>query len=413
MKRLRNYRIILVFALIIDVLAMGVMIFQDVSGRIPDALYAVVGKESNVELSLPVQLSESVEALNIKNTGSGFHMNGEVEGSYDVDVKLFGMISLKKINVNVISQYEVAPYGEPMGIYVKSKGVLVLGTDIVESANGMQYEPARSIIKAGDYIVKWEGKEVSSIRDMQKGIKNCKGKRCKLTIERSGKKMQVAINPVQSKDGSYKLGLWIREDTQGIGTVTYITKDGAFGALGHGITDADTGELMKSNKGELFSAEILSILKGKPGEPGELEGIINMSDNNQLGVITKNTPLGIYGKVTKQVENKLADQFMPIGMKQDIKLGPAKIRTRINGNVKDYDIVIEEKNLTSSDNKSMVISVTDKSLLKMTGGIVQGMSGSPIIQGNKVIGAVTHVLVDDSTKGYGIFIENMISAQNS
>jgi stage IV sporulation protein B len=391
----------------------GAMIYFDVVKKIPDSVFTVVGTDSSVDLSLPVQLSDSVEALHIKNTGSGFHINPGEEGSYDIDVKLFGMIPLKKMNVNVISQYELAPLGEPMGIYVKTKGLLVLGTDIIEGENGFQYEPAANIIKEGDYIVKWEGNDVRTFEDIQRRVFEGKGKKCNITIDRNGMILPVSITPAKAKDGSYKLGIWVREDTQGIGTVTYVARDGTFGALGHGITDADTGKLMKSEKGELFMAEILSVIKGKPGKPGELEGIIDMKKDAKLGVVTKNTPLGIYGKVSDSVLRKMSDQFLPIGMKQDVNLGKAKIRTRINGNIKDFDIVIEEKNLTSSDNKSMVIRVIDKNLLKMTGGIVQGMSGSPIIQGNKVVGAVTHVLVGDSTKGYGIFIENMISAQNS
>ena len=410
MNRLRKYRILLCSILFLDLVAIGLIFYVKVAGMVPDSIFTVVGEMDEVDFSLPIEISESVEALNIKNTDSGFRMNSKTEGSYDVEVRLFGLISLKKMNVKVISQQKVAPCGETAGIYVKSDGLLVLGTDAVEGTNGFRYEPVHNIVKPGDYIKEWNGETVTRISQLKKMIEKNGDKESRLMIIRDGERITVAVTPVKGLDGKYKLGVWVREDTQGIGTITYLAQDGTFGALGHGITDVDTGKLMESCQGELYTAEILNIVKGTKGKPGELEGMINMSFSETIGVLKKNTPLGIFGEVDEQYSNLLADQYMPIALKQEIKKGKAVIRTRINGKKRDYEIEIEEIDMTSSDNKGMVIHVTDKKLLDRTGGIVQGMSGSPILQGGKVIGAVTHVLVDDSTRGYGIFIENMLSA---
>lgn len=245
---------------------------------------------------------------------------------------------------------------------------------------------------------------------MTQAVESGKGKTAEVLLERKNEKISVRITPVMSKKGTYKIGVWVREDTQGIGTMTYVTEDGGFGALGHGITDSDTGTMIQLKEGEIFSAKILNVIKGKRGVPGELEGIISMTRQRKMGDIKKNTPRGIYGTVTEEVRNRLADQFVEIAMKQKVKKGKAVLRTRMEGYSQDYEISIVDIDMTSKDNKGMIIKVMDRALLDKTGGIVQGMSGSPILQDGKIIGAVTHVFVNDSTKGYGIFVENMISA---
>ena len=227
-----------------------------------------------------------------------------------------------------------------------------------------------------------------------------------MQIRRGTQKLEVAVGSVQAKDGTNKLGIWVREDTQGIGTMTYITKNGKFGALGHGITDADTGTLMDLRDGELYQTKILDIIKGKSGAPGELEGYINMVAKECIGKIEKNTQLGIFGTLLEEKADKR--EYYEVGLRQDIKLGKAWIYSNIEGTPQKYEIQIEKLNRTSKDNKGMVIRVTDKRLLALTGGIVQGMSGSPILQDDKIIGAVTHVFVEEPTKGYAVFLENML-----
>ena len=335
-------------------------------------------------------------------------MNSKQKGEYPVDVKLFGLISMKTMNVHVLQKMKLAPYGAPIGIYVSTKGLLVLDTGVVEGRDSMSYEPAKNIFQPGDYILEWNGKKVENIAAMNQMVEGSKGKRAQVLLRRGNENIRVRITPVMSKKGTYKIGVWVREDTQGIGTITYITEEGSFGALGHGITDSDTGTMIRLSEGEIYTAKILNVIKGRKGIPGELEGIISMTKQQKMGEIKENTSLGIYGTVNDNVSRRLANQFVDIAMKQKIKKGKAILRTRMDGACKDYEIQITDIDMTSKDNKGMVIKVTDKELLKKTGGIVQGMSGSPILQNGKIIGAVTHVFVNDSTKGYGIFIENML-----
>jgi stage IV sporulation protein B len=212
-----------------------------------------------------------------------------------------------------------------------------------------------------------------------------------------------------SDDKKYHIGLWVRDSTAGIGTLTfYDPKTSAFGALGHGITDIDTGLLMPVDSGEIIESSILGIKVGKSGVPGELKGVF--IEDMRLGTIENNSEFGIYGKLSDNAANKITGKLYPIGLRSEIKEGPAVILSNIDGkSIAEFEIEIQKvsrQNINGS--KGMIIKVTDQKLLEATGGIVQGMSGSPIIQNGKIIGAVTHVLVNDPTKGYGIFIEGML-----
>ena len=199
-------------------------------------------------------------------------------------------------------------------------------------------------------------------------------------------------------------------ETQGIGTMTYLDLNGKFGALGHGISDSDTGEVVSIEEGALYETQIMGIEKGSPGKPGVMSGVIYYGPASQLGTVTANTEEGIFGTAGEELRNQLAGEALPIGYRQDVHTGEAVIRSSVSGEVKDYKIEIQKVDYsTSHKNKGMVIKVVDEELLNLTGGIVQGMSGSPIIQDGKLVGAVTHVFVQDSTRGYGIFIENMLA----
>lgn len=205
------------------------------------------------------------------------------------------------------------------------------------------------------------------------------------------------------------MGIWVRDDTQGIGTLTYVDEEGRFGALGHGISDVDTGELLSIADGNLYDAQILGIRKGEKGNPGELSGLIRYEAGNILGEISENRKNGIFGTMEASQLKNMNLEKVPIGYKQDLKTGPASVFCRTDGEVKEYAAEITRIDLNHEDsNKSFVIQITDKELLEKTGGIVQGMSGSPVLQNGKLFGAVTHVFVQDSTSGYGIFIENMM-----
>lgn len=405
------YRGVLAVILLLDILMIGWLSVESISNQIPDTMWTYVGKEESLFSDIPAQIEddETVEALNLTGGGGGATLKSQEKGNYCVDVKLFGVFHLKTVNVKVVDKMYLAPSGEPIGIYVETNGLLVLATTTVEGKDGLVYEPSANIVKSGDYILKINGSPVKTIKEFNAEIQKAGEEKITVRIRRNGKETDVAMRPVCAKDGNFRLGIWVREDTQGIGTMTYRTKDGGFGALGHGITDADTGTLMNLSGGELFHTEILDIIKGESGAPGELEGYINMVADNCIGTIKKNTALGIFGQLTEDYRSATEPEFLQVGLKQDIKKEGAFIYSNIEGELKKYAIRIEEININSMDNKGMVIRVTDEELLGLTGGIVQGMSGSPIIQDGKLIGAVTHVLVDDPTKGYGAFIENMLS----
>ena len=217
----------------------------------------------------------------------------------------------------------------------------------------------------------------------------------------------MKIKPERNSDGEYMLGIWVRDDSQGIGTITYVTDDGKYRALGHGISDIDTGKLLSSHNGTIYNANIWGVKKGEKGKPGGLCGTILYNENNILGNIEDNRFCGLSGTINSDIVSKYNLKKMEVAFHDEIEKGDAKIQFITNGNVEYYDIEIEEINVNNKE-KNMVIKVTDQELLKKTNGIVQGMSGSPIIQNGHIIGAVTHVFVNDPTKGYGIFIENML-----
>lgn len=303
----------------------------------------------------------------------------------------------------------VYPCGFPIGVYLETDGVMVIGTGTIVGMDGVTYEPSLSKIQSGDYIVKINEIDVSSKNQLIFLINKYGSSDIILTVRRNDKLIDIKISPIKVTDQEYKLGLWVRDDSQGIGTMTYITSKNDFGALGHGISDVDTGELLNAAGGTLYGANIWGIKKGESGKPGGLYGVISYEDKNILGEITNNTSIGIYGSIEiEEVIDKFDLKPMEVATKEEITVGRAYVRTSVSGKIKDYEIYIDSVDLECESNKGMVIQITDRELLELTNGIVQGMSGSPIIQNGKLIGAVTHVFVKDSTKGYGIFIENML-----
>ena len=261
----------------------------------------------------------------------------------------------------------------------------------------------------GDYVVKLNGTEVADKDDLITRIENGSGEAAILTIRRGEEYFDVKIDPVQDQTKKYKIGVWVRDNAQGVGTMTYIDSQGNFGALGHGINDVDTSNLMEMNDGTLYQTEIISIQKGTAGHPGEMTGMIVYSDDRILGDITSNSVRGIFGKCNDKALALGTEEAMPIGLKQEIRKGPAQILCTVDGTTRYYDIEITDIHLDHDNvNRGIELKVTDSDLIALTGGIVQGMSGAPIIQNGKFVGAVTHVLVQDSTRGYGIFIENML-----
>ncbi len=423
--RRRWYRIILTIIFVGTVIFTGIYYVYSINKGIPDSLKVYVGDDSRFDFSVPIEagIEADTETLNIDNSSKmdngeihfsfirPFTVSSSATGRYKMNLKLFGMFSLKSISLDVIDNESVIPCGNNIGIQIRTDGLLVLGTQTIKGVDNMDYEPAYQIVRTGDYITEINGKKVVSIEQFSRCLQKCDEKKVTLGIRRGGSVSKVKIDAVECSDGSIKIGVWVREDTQGIGTLTYVGENDTFAALGHGIADMDTGTLMQIKSGKLYNTEIINIVKGTDGTPGEIMGMILSSDSQLIGKVKKNTSLGISGKVNKSFVNKISEnKAYPVALRQDIKKGAATILCQLGEQVEEYGVNIEEIDRGSTDNKSMVIKITDERLLSKTGGIIQGMSGAPILQNGRIVGAVTHVLVNDPTKGYGIFIENMLEA---
>ncbi|MGC6175781.1 SpoIVB peptidase [Lacrimispora sp. 38-1] len=391
---------------------------------IPDKLNIVAAEEEQFHFSMPfdVTLHSDSEEVVLKNSSNipsdqihlqvnqPFSLYSKNLGSYKLGLKLFGWIQLKDIQVNVVDTKYAVPCGTPVGIYLKSNGVMVIGTGDVTKKDGMVVEPAFGVLQSGDYLESINGIALSDKETLMNELNKLGGSEAVLKVRRGQENIDIKMNPIETEDGTYKLGVWVRDDTQGIGTMTYVDMNGQFGALGHGISDSDTGNVVQITEGALYETAILGIEKGTFGKPGVMSGIIYYGPGSNLGAIKENTEEGIFGTVNERFKQSIAQDAVPIGYRQDVKKGKAYIRSDVSGKVRDYEIEIQRVDYsTTHKSKGMVIKVTDPDLLALTGGIVQGMSGSPIIQDGKLIGAVTHVFIQDSTRGYGIFIENMIN----
>ncbi len=314
-----------------------------------------------------------------------------------------------EVSTGSIGENYLIPGGMAVGIYMETNGVLVLGTDCIEGQDGMNYEPAEHLVKAGDYIIGINEQTIESKKELIAAVGNLTSESTILHIRRDGEEIDVKMKAVQTDTNEYKLGIWVRDNIQGLGTVTYLTQNNEFGALGHGIHDLDTGELLDIADGNLYATTIKGIQKGKSGSPGGIEGIIVYNTYNKLGSISDNTEAGIYGVMDKADSLVAKKDLIPICPKKEIDLGEATILCAVEGEVKEYGIEIIRLDFIHREvNKGIVIKVTDEKLLELTGGIVQGMSGSPILQNGRIVGAVTHVLVNDPARGYGIFIEDML-----
>ena len=324
-------------------------------------------------------------------------------------LKLLGLLPLRTVSVNVVDVTELIPCGNSVGIRINVDGVMVVGISDFKGEDGKRTQPAQSAgLRPGDIIRTVNGEKVSKISEFTDKLDKSGGEPLTFLTERGGKQQDVTVTPTWSQDDrAYKIGAWVRDSTSGIGTITFINpKDNSFGALGHGITDVDTGRIIPAGNGDLLSADIVGIKKGEKGSPGELRGMF--SDSGKQGNILRNSEIGVYGTVENTSFGE--EKPIPIAMRSQIKEGAAFILSNIEGGkVERYNIEIQRVMQNSDSNKSMIIKITDERLLAKTGGIVQGMSGSPIIQDGRLIGAVTHVFINDPTKGYGTFIELMLS----
>lgn len=397
MNRKRKYRYLILAFLALDLMLMGWLGYRLLDRKIPDQI--LVDHENSREVA--GLLERPFVSFDDAITVSG-------KDSYTLHCRVFGVIPFKDVKVKHTTAKEVYVSGDAVGIYMQTKGVLIIDTGEILSESGETEEPARDIVKPGDYIVAFDQNRIQCKQDLMEDLAALDGDSVMLKVRRGKETIPLSLTPVKDKEGKYKLGIWVRDDTQGIGTLTYVDEDGRFGALGHGISDVDTGELLSIADGNLYDAQILGIRKGEKGNPGELSGLIRYDADNILGEISENSKNGIFGIMDAWRMKNLDLKKIPIGYKQDLKIGPASILCCTDGKVKEYAAEITRIDMNHEDsNKSFVIRITDKELLEKTGGIVQGMSGSPVLQNGKLFGAVTHVFVQDSTGGYGIFIENM------
>lgn len=413
---MKKYKISLYIALICSLL-MGIAVYEYTFYRqIPGTIYLQKGEREELEFALPVtgELILPKEDSYIETWENGqdaINSSDSAARQYIWRLKLFGILPLKNVDVKVVDVESVYPIGVPIGIYVKTDGVLVAGLGNIRMADGREACPCDNILQIGDYILSINGENVSMKGEVIDKIRACEGESVVMTIRRNGEISKIRINPVLNNEGNYQIGVWVRDSAQGIGTLTYIDEENGFGALGHGINDIDTADLMEINYGGLYETQIISIKKGASGEPGEISGVIRFVEEAREGIIQLNTANGIYGVMDKNpAEAGFSKEMLyPVALKQDIQLGDAKILCTINGETKSYDVKIKEIDYSQSEgNRGLVIQITDPALLAQTGGIIQGMSGSPIVQNGKFIGAVTHVFVNDPTKGYGIFGETML-----
>lgn len=312
-------------------------------------------------------------------------------------------------DVNVIkvdNEKSVYLGGQTIGIAFYTKGIYVTDTVSVETTDSQYKNPANDAgIKKGDYILEANGVKLNEISNFDAVLKASNGEKISLKIKRNDSLFTTDILPVKSKDGQYKLGIWMRDSAAGLGTITYIDPDSnKFAALGHAVCDSETGDILSISDGRIVECNVTGVKKGSKGNAGELKGSFGINAR-QLGKITKNTKFGLIGTMYSFEQCKL----IKVGEKEDVNEGEAYIYSDFeNGEIKKYAIkILHVNNQTYPIEKNIIIQIVDKNLIEKTGGIVQGLSGSPIVQNGKLIGAVTHVMINDPTKGYGIFIENM------
>lgn len=398
MDRKKKYRHFILWCLGLDLLAIGWLGYRYLDRKIPDEIHITKGQNQDVSEALERPFLTFEDTITVSG-----------EGSYLLPCKLFGVIPFKNIKVIPGESTDVFVSGSTVGIYMETQGVLIIDTGEIISDGGVVKEPAKNIVKPGDYIVALNRQKISTKKELMEDLTELDGSDVTLDVSRNGETIPVSLTPVKDSGGDYKLGIWVRDDTQGIGTLTFVDGEGRYGALGHGISDVDTGELLSIRKGALYQAQVLGIQKGSKGSPGELSGLIRYEPSNIIGTIESNTKNGIYGQYQGDMGAKTFLKKMPVGYKQEMVLGDASILCCIEGQVEEYAAEITKIDMNHEDsNKSFVIRITDPKLLSATGGIVQGMSGSPVLQNGRVVGAVTHVFVQDAASGYGIFIENML-----
>lgn len=384
--------------------------------NLPDNIVIFEGETIKVNTLLGFKINlDNINGESIETSASN---NNKIEtsGKTTVKVSLFNNILVKSVDVDVLPKTKVIPVGSIAGLKLYTSGVLVVGMSEIEGNDNKKYKPYENTgIKEGDTIIEINENKVTSTEDLIKKVNASNGNNLNLKYIHDEETKACSITPIKTSQNEYKLGLWVRDSAAGVGTVTfYDPETKSFGALGHGITDIDTEELINIESGEFITTKILNITKGESGTPGKIQGTVDNQKN--IGIISKNTKFGIYGKVNNLSSLNIdKSNEMEVALREEIQTGKATIMCSLdNGKVENYEVEIEKIYKENNyDNKSMLIKVTDKRLLDKTGGIIQGMSGSPVIQNGKFIGAITHVLVNNPQEGYAVFGDLMIKQMKS
>ncbi len=404
MKFINKFIKAIFFSLLIsNILIFSAVIYLDNS--VDNEFKIKNGQALNINSVIPITAEYNGAKL---SRVSGSYSVGQ---EFEVDLKAFGLIPISSAKVEVIDELQVAVLGTPFGMKIYTKGVLVSDITDVICENGKKNPAKQAGVKKGDYIISVNGKKVYTNEDLGYIVENSSGKKMKFEIMLGNTNIYLNFCAAKEKEtGQFKVGIWVKDSSAGIGTLTfYSPSTNLLCGLGHGVCDDESKNLLKINSGEIVSAQIISVEKGKLGTAGQLKGRFNYES---LGKIRLNCEQGIYSEFDGELK---FTNLTEIALKQEIKEGAAQIFCTVEGEVpKAYTCEIEiRKSNYNSSTQNMLVTVTDNELLAKTGGIVQGMSGSPILQNGKLIGAVTHVLLDDSTKGYGIFAENMLETAQS
>ena len=393
--------------------------------RFPDGIKISAGTVKQVGVNMPVRATFSpvgeeagVPVLKVDNRpltdnididlSDSVMLTAAESGSATLSLNLFGLPG-RSLSLDVLPEYTLIPWGKTVGVRVETEGVMVLGTGDIVDESGKLPSPSSGVLRTGDTITMANGQELANKGQFMNIIENSAGD-LSLRVRRRDQYFDTTIKPhVNSATNERTIGVWIRDDTKGIGTVTYYNpRTNRFAALGHGIVDVDTKQMMNIRSGRIMETDVVSVVKGKRGAPGELVGKVR--EGRVLGNVDRNSPYGIFGSVNFGESQSGSDKKVPISLQSQVYVGPAVIRSTVERNdIKEFDIFIESVNKFSNDDtRGMVIRITDPELIRRTNGIVQGMSGSPILQDGKLVGAITHVFVQEPTRGYAIFIENML-----
>lgn len=353
------------------------------SATLPDRYYLAKGSRFSLGDSSLIQTSS--------NDGYPLSVYSSTGNTFRMDLKLLGLINIKPVSVQVVDRRVVALCGTPFGIKMVTDGVMVVGTGAVTDCNSRAVSPAQTAgIQEGDIILSINGEKISSKKQLTKLVESSAGQPLSLVVRRGEQLTSLHLSPVRSSlDNSYHLGLWVRDSSAGIGTMTfYDPNNGCFAGLGHAICDVDTGQLMPLSQGEIVEASIIGVHAGKSGSPGQLQGAFVA--NRSIGSLYTNSYNGVYGRLMNQPVDA---QTIPMAQCQEVRQGPVKILTTVSGQKPQlFDACIVKLSLSQDEpTKNMVLRITDPDLLELSGGIVQGMSGSPIIQDGMLVGAVTHV----------------------